>query len=379
MPTLTVLVEQLVAPVPGGTGRVTAELTAALAHGAPPGWRVRTVCAWHRSVAAAVVQGPFGPIRPRRLPLGRRVLTALWERGLPPLLRGDAVLAPTPLFPPAIPAVLQRIRGRQQRIVIVHDAVPYTHPETLTPRGVHWHRRMIGRAAQGADAIIVPSRAVADALAAQLTIDAPVMPVGWGVGASFAVPDDAAARVQRLGLGQPYILFVGTVEPRKGLDLLIAALGVAAAGGAAPLLAVAGPVGWGGVDLDAMVAATDLSAEQVRRLGRLDDADLTAVMAAAHALVAPSRSEGFGLPVLEAMSLGVPVIVSDVSALTELVGNAGMVVPVEDTKALANAIVGLGDKSKRAHYSKAGTVRAAHYSWDNAALVLWQWISPTSF
>lgn len=378
MPTLTVVVEQLVAPVPGGTGRVTAELTAALARGAPPGWRVRTVCAWHRSVDAAVVPGRFGPIRPRRLPFGRRVLTALWERGLPPVLRGDAVLAPTPLFPPAIPAVLQRILGSQQRIVIVHDAVPYTHPETLTPRGVHWHRRMIGRAAQGADAIVVPSRAVADALAARLRIGAPMMAVGWGVGASFEVPDDAAARVLRLGLVQPYLLFVGTVEPRKGLDLLIAALGVAAAGGAAPLLAVAGPAGWGGVDLHAMVAAAGLSAERVRRLGGLDDADLTAVMAGAQALVAPSRSEGFGLPVLEAMSLGVPVIVSDVAALTELVGNAGKVVPVDDPRALANAIVSIGDQSKRAHYSEAGSVRAAHYSWDNAARILWQRISSTS-
>ncbi|MDQ6659122.1 MAG: glycosyltransferase family 4 protein [Actinomycetota bacterium] len=376
MPTLTVVVEQLLAPVPGGTGRVTAELTAALAQGAPAGWRVRTVCAWHRSLDAAVVVGPLGPIRPSRLPIGRRVLTALWERGLPPLLRGTAVLAPTPLFPPAIPAVLQHLRRKQQRIVIVHDAVPYTHPETLTPRGVHWHRRMIGRAAEGVDAIVVPSRAVAEALAAQLKIGVQVIPVGWGVGAAFSVPSDAAARVRRLGLAQPYLLFVGTVEPRKGLDLLVAALALVT-DGTAPLLAVAGPPGWGGVDVQAMVTAAGLSAQRVRRLGSLNDADLTAVMAGAQALVAPSRSEGFGLPVLEAMSLGVPVIVSDVPALTELVGTAGMVVPVDDAGALARAIVSVGDESKSEHYRRAGSVRAAQYSWQRAASMVWQLIIST--
>jgi glycosyltransferase involved in cell wall biosynthesis len=372
VPTLTVVVEQLLAPVPGGTGRVTAELTTALAATAPAGWRVRTVCAWHRSTAEAVVAGPAGEIRPRRLPFGRRVLTALWERGLPPLLRGDAVLAPTPLFPPAVPTVLQRFWGRQRQIVIVHDAVPYSHPETLSPRGVRWHRRMIGRAAARADAIVVPTLAVAAELAEALTITAPVTAVGWGVGRSFRVPQDGAERVRRLGLTEPYLLFVGTVEPRKGLDRLIAALGSAQASGSAPVLAIAGPIGWGNIDLDALIAAAGLSPGQVRQLGRLDDADLTAVMAEARALVAPSRSEGFGLPVLEAMALGVPVVVSAAPALVELVGDAGTVAEVGDPAAFADALAAAADPANRPAIAARVSARAAGYSWPAAARAVWE-------
>ena len=149
---LTVIVEQCLAPVPGGTGRYAAEITAALAATAPDGWRVRTVTAWHRDLREAVIAGADGP---HRLPAGHRVLNQLWRRGLPPWVRGTAVHATTPLAP-------GRLRNA---VVTVHDAVPWTHPETLSPRGVAWHRVTVGRAMTNAKAIVVPSGAVADDLA----------------------------------------------------------------------------------------------------------------------------------------------------------------------------------------------------------------------
>ena len=119
---LGVVLEQCLAPVPGGTGRYSREIAAALARSAGPHDEVTGVVAWHRATSAAHVQGVRGP---RRLPLPRRGLVAAWERGLGPRVPGDVVLAPTPLFPPA---------GGAPCAVVVHDAVPWTHPETLTPR-----------------------------------------------------------------------------------------------------------------------------------------------------------------------------------------------------------------------------------------------------
>jgi len=368
MPVLTMVVEQLLAPVPGGTGRVTRELATALSGTAPDGWRLRTVCGWHADIDAAVIDDRH---RPHRLPAGRRALAALWERGLPPWVRGDVVLAPTPLFPAQFPA------GRQRRIVIVHDAVPYTHPETLTPRGARWHRRMIERAAAGADAIVVPATAVADELADQLRSTAPVSVIGWGVGDSFTVPEDAAGRRNRFDLPDRYLVFVGTVEPRKGLDLLIAALGIAASGPTRPLpLVLVGPGGWGQVDLDRLVAAAALPTGSVLPLGRLADADLASVMTGATALVAPSRSEGFGLPVLEAMTLGIPVVISDAPALVELTGGAGLTVPREDPAALAAALLGIdAEPALHRRLAQSGRSRSAAYSWDTAARRMWKLVS----
>lgn len=376
MPVLTMLVEQLLSPVPGGTGRVTRELATAMAAQAPSGWELRTVCAWHRSTTAAEIEVANRLLSPRRMPAGRRILSALWERGLPPWVGGDVVLAPTPLFPPAAP--WRRGRRRQQRIVIVHDAVPFTHPGTLTSRGVSWHRRMIGRAIKGVEVIGVPSQAVADELGRHLhvPVELPTAVLGWGVGAGLAEPSDADDRRSRLGLPEDYLIFVGTIEPRKGLDVLIRALD--SRGDEAPVLAVVGPVGWGDVDLSQLVASSSLAPGRVLALGAVTDSDLAAAIAGARALVAPSRSEGFGLPVLEAMSLGVPVIVSDVPALTELVGDAGIVAPVEDSRAFAAAIATLGDESEREHYSTAGSGRAAGYSWDSAAQRLWRLVSSPS-
>ena len=109
---LTVIVEQCLAPVPGGTGRYAEEITAALAASPPDGWRVRTVTAWHRDRCDAVIAGADGP---HRLPAGHRVLNQLWRRGLPPWVRGTAVHATTPLAP-------GRLRNA---VVTVHDAASH--------------------------------------------------------------------------------------------------------------------------------------------------------------------------------------------------------------------------------------------------------------
>jgi glycosyltransferase involved in cell wall biosynthesis len=181
---------------------------------------------------------------------------------------------------------------------------------------------------------------------------------------------DAADRARRLGLPPAFLLAVATLEPRKGLDVLLAALAESAAPDL-PLLIVGQP-GWGGIDLAAVAAAAGLPPTRVRQLGRLDDHDLAAVLHAATALVAPSRAEGFGLPVLEAMAAGIPVVSSDVPALVEVAGGASLLVPVEDAAALAAALHRIcTDSELRRRLIDAGRVRAAGFSWASAATQVW--------
>lgn len=397
MPTLTVIVEQLLAPVPGGTGRVTAELVSAMQASAPAGWRLRTICAFHRDITPAVIPGPGeiaepAELRPHRLLVGRRILAELWSRGLPPWVGGDVVLATTPLFPPRSPP-WRRPGGThaQRRLVIVHDAVPWTHPETLSPRGVHWHRTMIERAAMSS-VLITPGQAAADALAAALGSShgggtrgggehapaaAPgvqMLAVPWGVSQALQPPTDAVQRRDRLGLPARYLVFVGTVEPRKGLDVLIAALGAVDPADRIPLVLI-GPNGWGDVDPAGSARASGLPAEAIRATGKLADVDLAAVLQGALALVAPSRSEGFGLPVLEAMTLRVPVVISDAPALTEVVAGAALVTPVGDVPALAEALARIsGDDALRRELAERGARRAAEFTWARAAEQVWSQI-----
>jgi glycosyltransferase involved in cell wall biosynthesis len=354
------VVEQCLAPVPGGTGRYAYEVAAALARSAPPGSTVTGWSAWHRHPGAAVVPGVRGP---RRLPLGRRTLTAAWERGVGPAPRTvDLVHAPTLLFPP---------RRWRPLVVTMHDTVPWTHPETLTARGVAWHRAAAARAAREADLVVVPTEAVATELAELLPLRARPLVVGEGVSAGLVVPPDADQRAARLRLPTGgYLATLATLEPRKGLDVAIAAL--ARPGAPALPLLVAGQPGWGGLDLPGAAAARGLAPDRLRLLGRLDDADLAVLLSRAIAVVLPSRAEGFGLPLLEAMSLGTPTVIADAPALVEVAGGAALVVPREDAAALAAALGRLAaDASLRGGLAAAGRRRAAAYSWDDAAGRLW--------
>lgn len=332
------LTEQLLAPVPGGTGRYTAELMAALRRSVPAGWRLEGVTARHRGAPG------------RMLPLPRRAMTLAWERGVPFWPGGEVVHAPTPFAPP------KPRRGRAL-VVTIHDTVPFTHPETLTPRGAQWHRAMIQRYTTAATAIVVPTRAVAAELEQYAPGPAPVHVIGHGVSpALLADIDDADAIARRLRLPEQYVLAVGTLEPRKGLDVLAKAV----SGMPGLPLVLVGPTGWGDVE----------PAGQV--LGKLSDRELAVVMRRAAVLAVPSLAEGFGLPLLEAMALGVPVVHSDAPALVEVAGGTGITVPRGDPEALAEvlrAVVDDADKSAgRVHRARQ---RAQTYSWETAANALW--------
>ena len=339
---LGLVLEQCLAPVPGGTGRYTRELAAALAANAPQGSQVLGVTAFHRAHL------DLHNIPVRRLPLPRRGLVAAWERSRIPAVPGDVVHAPTPLHPR---------RGSTPLVVTVHDAVPWTYPETLTPRGAAWHRAMVTRAAATADLIVVPTQAVADELGRHVQLR-DVLVVGHGVPASLRLPPDADERAAALELPERFVLTVATLEPRKGLRELATAMrelpGV-------PLLCV-GQTGWGDLRMP--------EGGDVRFLGRLPDVDLAVLLDRATALAVPSYDEGFGLPLLEGMAAGTPVLTSEAPALVEVADGAALSVPLTDLVDGLRQV--LDDEGLRTRLQAAGPLRAATFTWERAATSMWR-------
>jgi glycosyltransferase involved in cell wall biosynthesis len=163
-------------------------------------------------------------------------------------------------------------------------------------------------------------------------------------------------------------LFVGTLEPRKNLARLLEAfsrLKPNEAGGA--VLAVAGGAGWGGVDVDDLILKWGLQG-RVRKLGYVSDQQLATLYAHALFLAMPSLYEGFGLPLLEAMSRGVPVLTSDISSMPEVAGDAGVLVSPHDVDSIAKGMATLlGDAAFRLELASRAVDSAFRFNWDRAA------------
>jgi glycosyltransferase involved in cell wall biosynthesis len=210
---------------------------------------------------------------------------------------------------------------------------------------------------------------VADQVRRILAPGAEVVAVPPGFSSHLTVPDDARERCLRHGGRGDYVLFVGTAEPRKGLDTLLDAWSGPALRGQS--LVVVGPRGWGGVDVTQGARVRGIE-DRVIVTGRVDDLDLAALYSGASLVVMPSRAEGFGLPVLEAMTLGVPVVTSDDPALREVGGGATQTFPVGDSTALSAAIDRvLSDAGLMAQMSEAGRMRAKDFDWLDSARTLW--------
>jgi glycosyltransferase involved in cell wall biosynthesis len=184
----------------------------------------------------------------------------------------------------------------------------------------------------------------------------------------FRPPEDhqaATAVATRYGIHGPYFLFVGTAEPRKNLVRLVEAFGRAKSGPVREhTLVLAGKAGWGDAALRSAIARLD-SAVRIFQPGYVAAEDLPALYGAATAFLFPSLVEGFGIPPLEAMACGCPVLASAAPALDEVVGDAGLLVDPWDVESIAEGIRRLGEEDELRETLKArGLRRAKEFSWD---------------
>jgi glycosyltransferase involved in cell wall biosynthesis len=179
--------------------------------------------------------------------------------------------------------------------------------------------------------------------------------------------DEEVARLRaRIGLDGPYLLGLGTLEPRKDLPTLVRAFAILA-GELPHTLVLAGLAGWGAGELRGAVAASGV-AERVRLTGYVPEQDKAALLSGADLLAYPSRYEGFGLPVLEAMACGTPVVTTTGGSLPEVAGDAALLVPPGDAEQLAAAAAKLlGDQAAWADQARRGRARAAGFTWERCA------------
>jgi glycosyltransferase involved in cell wall biosynthesis len=190
-----------------------------------------------------------------------------------------------------------------------------------------------------------------------------------GVDRSFApAAADEVERVrQRHRLGAPYVLYVGTLEPRKNLVRLVEAFARLARAGRPEDLVLAGRPGWGLEPLEEAIRGSGV-AHRVHRLGYVDRPDLAPLLTGAEVLAYPSLEEGFGFPPLEAMACGTPVVAADGSSLAENLAGAAELVPPEDVDALAAALDRLlTDPEVRERRRRQGLERAARFTWERTA------------
>lgn len=367
--------EQLLSPSPGGVGRYAARL---VSHLAMLGVEVRPVVARHspQEVRAAWDEfGLAGLLEPTRSALPRPFLYDSWHLAAwPPLSRDarvDVLHAPSLAVPP---------RNGKPLVVSVHDAAPWLFPEAFSRRGRWFHAMGARVAARRADRIITGTQAAAEELVRCTSLpEARIRVVPYGVDGPALLTgntDEHDAFLHSRGLNDvAYVLWVGSLEPRKGVGTLVAAMARLAQGigrSAPPAcLVLAGYAGWQNTEL---VAPQDREAlgPALRQFGRVSEAELRALYARAAVFAFPSLHEGFGLPVLEAMAAGVPVVASDIPAVREVAGGAATLVPAGDVAAWAEALGGmLGEGglsgAGRARLVEAGRARAARFPWGATA------------
>ncbi len=260
--------------------------------------------------------------------------------------------------------VLPAFRPRRT-LVTIHDLGYLRFPDCHPPRQRLYLRLSTAWNARVASAILVDSRATQTDLVAAHNVPISKSTVVYpGVGAMFRPQPDAVIEAARSRLGLPgrYLLFVGTLQPRKNLLRLLKAH---AAVPEAPDLVLVGRPGW--LSRPILEYAESL-ADRVHLLGPLSDEDLPPVLSGATALMIPSLYEGFGIPALEAMSCGTPVLASTTSSLPEVVGEAGILVDPLSIDAIAAATRRLcTDSGLREELGRRGRARARHFTWAAAA------------
>jgi glycosyltransferase involved in cell wall biosynthesis len=346
-------VDQLWFSAPGGIGTYVRELLAALEIGGGDVRPFRAEFAGPPRIAAqmpadpVVVTGSIRSLYPRWDILGRPELPE-------PLWDADVVHATNH-------AAVAPARAEQRLVVTVHDLAFDRFPQLFSRRWRWLYRAGVRAAIKRAHAILVPSAATRGDLVRRgvdpnrihVTPLASSLEVGQG---------DPGEILDRLGISRPYMLCAATLEPRKNLVRLIRAYRELAAAGLPHALVLAGPDGWASKDIAREI--DEQGPGRILRTGLVTGEHLDSLYRGASVLAYPSLYEGFGLPVVEAMARGVPVVTSDVSSLPEVGGNAVCYVDPTSVDAIASGLRHvLEDESFAESLRAAGPVQARSFSW----------------
>jgi glycosyltransferase involved in cell wall biosynthesis len=265
-------------------------------------------------------------------------------------------------------------RRRCPAVVTIHDLGFLRYPETLTEASKRYYGQ-IYRAVKSAEQIIAVSECTkADLVRLTSAPENKVTVIYEAAGPQFHPIQDRSALKDaraRYGIVGDFILFVGTIEPRKNLSALVRAYAYLikekARGQTLPKLIIAGRRGWLFEEVFSLVEELDLG-YVIRFIGGVPAGDLPYLYNAALLFVYPSLYEGFGLPLLEAMSCGTPAVASDRSSLPEIAGDAALLVPPEDPEKMAQAIwQALTDDELRRELRQKGLAQAQGFSWERTA------------
>jgi len=263
-----------------------------------------------------------------------------------------------------------------KKVVVIHDMVYKACPETMEEKTRLMHHRSLAKTCKRADMIVTVSQFSKSEIMQYMAVPAEKIRVMYnGVDQKRFSPDISPAEVEnlrnKLCLPVQYFLYVGTLEPRKNLVRLIQAYHLlreqAPDKAPVPDLVIAGGKGWHYDDIFAQVRALGL-AEYVHFTDYVDDADLPALMRGCFAFLFPSTYEGFGIPPLEAMACGAPVLTSNVASLPEVVGDDAVLVNPSSVESITKGLrLLITDASLRQSLASRGPIRARAFTWKAAA------------
>jgi glycosyltransferase involved in cell wall biosynthesis len=254
--------------------------------------------------------------------------------------------------------------------VTVHDCTFFDHPEWHQRSKAAFFRRAIRRAARRAGVVICVSQVTAGRLRSVCDVRVPVVVAPHGVDHDRFVPDEPgpgtdAALLRSLGVptDRPLIAFVGTLEPRKGVVPLVQAFGRVVDAHPDAVLVLGGQVGWGMEETEHSLASAR-HAGRIVRTGYLPDDAVPALLRHAAVAACPALEEGFGLPALEALACGAPLVTTEGTAMAEFAGDAALLVPPGDVSALAAALSASLDEGRATPRTQKGIRVAAAHTWE---------------
>jgi glycosyltransferase involved in cell wall biosynthesis len=266
--------------------------------------------------------------------------------------------------------------NNRRSVLTIHDLSALLYPELHRPRLARRARLRLPLAVRLATAIVTPTETVKREVCKQFRIKPESVTSIHEAPRSCFRPmtlDESAEIRRRLGVEDDFLLFVGTLEPRKNLVTLLKAFAqILEQTSLRPQLVLAGGEGWLMAETDSFIRSAGIG-ERLRMTGYLDDEDLRALYSSCQAFIYPSLYEGFGLPPLEAMACGAPVIGSRIGALGETLGDAAILIDPLAVESLARAIADLLENHKRRQeLSSAGERQAAKFTWKETARLTYE-------